>query len=258
MLRQKRYLILLLVMVTALLATAFKMQTVVSVKGVSYNNGKTDGISVQKTEAAGSTASIDKTVTTPDPGAAKDASDVKSTENKSLSDILKENHIDNPAAGIKIMIDKSDHTLSLVYNGAKLKSYHVEIGSGGLADKEVEGDLKTPEGTFFVTNKKVMDPPDEYLGSRWLGVSYPNAEDADRGLSQGLIEKQTFDDIMSAFKTGANPPQNSALGGNIGIHGGSTASLGKDWTWGCVGLANSDIEEFFDYIAVGTPIIIEK
>ncbi|HEX9061085.1 MAG TPA: L,D-transpeptidase [Clostridia bacterium] len=258
MLRQKRYLILLLVMVAALMVTAFKIQTVVPAKGVSYNNGKTDGISVQKTEAAGSTASVGKAVTTPNPGASKDASNMRSTENKSLSDILKENHIDNPAVGIKIVIDKSDHTLSLVYNGAKIKSYHVEIGSGGLADKEVEGDLKTPEGIFFVTNKKVMDPPDKYLGSRWLGVSYPNSEDADRGLTQGLIEKQTFDDIMSAFNNGENPPQDSALGGNIGIHGGSTASLGKDWTWGCVGLANSDIEEFFDYIGVGTPIIIEK
>lgn len=260
MLRQKRYLILLLVMVTTLLVTAFKIQNVVPNKEVSYknNNVKTESVSAQKTEVPSSTPSVAKTVTTLNPETLNDASNVKSTENKSLSYILKKNHIDNPTSGIKIMIDKSDHTLSLVYNGAKLKSYHVEIGGGGLADKEVEGDLKTPEGTFFVTNKKVMGPPDKYLGSRWLGVSYPNAEDADRGLTQGLIEKQTFDDIMSAFNNGENPPQDSALGGNIGIHGGSTESLGNDWTWGCVGLTNSDIEEFFDYIAVGTPIIIEK
>ena len=116
-------------------------------------------------------------------------------------EVEQEKGIISPASGLKILVDKSDHTLSLVYNGTNLKSYHVELGSGGTEDKQVEGDRKTPEGTFYVTNKEVIDPADNYLGTRWLGVSYPNAENANRGLSQGLIDEQTYDNIVDAFNS---------------------------------------------------------
>lgn len=179
-------------------------------------------------------------------------------KNKPFADILKEKGITDPSGGMKIVVSKSSHTLSLVYNGTSLKSYNVELGEGGLGDKEVEGDLKTPEGTFYVTDKRVMDPADYYLGSRWLGISYPNTEDADRGLKQGLIDSQTYSDIVDAFNNKDNPPQDTSLGGNIGIHGGSIPIFGSNWTWGCVGLTNADIEEFYDYVSVGTPIVIQK
>lgn len=179
-------------------------------------------------------------------------------QEKKFSTILQEKGITSLASGLKILVDKSEHTLSLVYNGTSLKSYHVELGSGGMKDKEVEGDRKTPEGTFYVTNKEVLDPADEYLGTRWLGVSYPNAEDANRGLSRGLIDKQTYEDIIDAFNRVQNPPQDTVLGGNIGIHGGSVPSFGSNWTWGCIGLSNADIEDFYNYITIGTPIIVQQ
>lgn len=182
----------------------------------------------------------------------------QSRQAEPLSQILDEKGISDFGSGVKIVVSKSSHTLSLVYNGEVIKSYHVELGEGGTGDKQVEGDHKTPEGTFYVTDKQVMDPPDYYLGSRWLGVSYPNIEDAQRGLQQGLIDQQTYDEIVNAVNNGENPPQDTALGGNIGIHGGSVPSFGSDWTWGCVGLKNSDIQEFYGYMHGGTPIIIQK
>jgi hypothetical protein len=182
---------------------------------------------------------------------------VLTSNNKTLADILSENGLTNLGTDSKILIDKSDHTLSIINAGVSLKSYHVEFGDGGMGDKEVEGDHKTPEGTFYVTNKEVMDPADEYLGTRWLGVGYPNTEDAERGIKTGLIDNGTYDEIINALNNGLNPPQDTALGGNIGIHGGGD-NEGSSWTWGCVGLKNSDIEDFYDYINVGTPIIIQK
>jgi murein L,D-transpeptidase YafK len=180
------------------------------------------------------------------------------TIEKSFSEILKEKGIKNLKNGLKILIDKSDQTLSLVYNGTSLKSYHAEFGEGRMKDKEVEGDKKTPEGTFYVCNKSVMNPPDHYLGSRWLGISYPTIEDADRGIQENLISKQTHDDIVNVFNNMGIPAQNTALGGNIGIHGGSIPSFGSNWTLGCIGLANADIEDFYDFISVGTRITIER
>lgn len=163
-----------------------------------------------------------------------------------------------PGPDLLIVVDKSDHLLSLVSNGRVLRSYHVELGDGGLGDKQISGDHKTPEGTFYVAEKSVLNPPDYYLGSRWLRVSYPNIEDAKRGLEQGLINRQTYDSIVKANNNEQIPPRYTALGGGVGIHGGGKPEFGSDWTWGCVGLTNKDIEDFYNYIKVGTKIIIRK
>lgn len=163
-----------------------------------------------------------------------------------------------PGRDLTIVIDKSDHLLSLVSNGRVLRSYHVEFGDGGLGDKQISGDHKTPEGTFYVAEKSVLNPPDYYLGSRWLRVSYPNIEDANRGLQQDLINQQTYDSIVKANNNLQIPSRDTALGGGVGIHGGGIPEFGSDWTWGCIGLTNKAIEDFYNYINVGTKIIIRK
>lgn len=174
-----------------------------------------------------------------------------------LGEILKAKGITS-TQNIILTVDKSDHTLTLSQNGIWLKTYHVELGDGGTADKSVSGDHKTPEGTFYITEKSVLTPADPYLGTRWMRLSYPNIEDADRGLQQGLIDQATHDAIDQAINNQWTPPQNTALGGGIGVHGGSTQELGKDWTWGCVGLTSADVEDFFDYVHVGTPVVIVR
>lgn len=176
---------------------------------------------------------------------------------KSLKVILAEKGIAVPVNNLVIKVDKTDHTLSVLAGNVFLKSYHIELGDSGLGDKQISGDHKTPEGTFYVSQKAVLSPADEFLGTRWMRLSYPNIEDADRGLSQGLIGQQTRNDIVAAFNNKLITPQQTALGGGVGIHGGSTPQLGSDWTWGCVGLSNYDVEDFYDYVKVATPVIIK-
>jgi murein L,D-transpeptidase YafK len=171
--------------------------------------------------------------------------------------LLGEKGID-PAGELKIVIDKSDHTLSLFYRNTWLKTYHVELGEGGPGDKVRQGDKKTPEGTFYITEKKSYSPPDYFIGSRWMMLSYPNKEAADRGLWSGLIDQLTRDGIVAALSNGTTPLQYTPLGGRIGIHGGDRPELGNNWTYGCVGLTNSDVEDFYDYVAIGTPVIIRQ
>jgi murein L,D-transpeptidase YafK len=86
-----------------------------------------------------------------------------------------------------------------------------------------------------------------------LGLNYPNEEDAERGLRDGLITKAVAASIVRANKAGRCPAWNTALGGEIFIHGGGTAS---DWTFGCVALENPEIKELFDTIPNGTPVRI--
>lgn len=87
-----------------------------------------------------------------------------------------------------------------------------------------------------------------------LGVSYPNVEDAQRGLRDGLITKAQYDAIVDAQRRKAAPPQYTKLGGLIYIH---EHGAGSDWTLGCVALENEHMKELFDSVAVGTPVTIK-
>ena len=87
-----------------------------------------------------------------------------------------------------------------------------------------------------------------------LGLSYPNAADAARGLEDEIITKDEYDAIMKAVREKKPSPQTTALGGDIYIHGGGTA---KDWTRGCVALDEENIKELFDAIPVGARVAIE-
>jgi len=177
------------------------------------------------------------------------------TVEKPLWQVLREK---NTTTVTKIVVDKSEGTLSLYARNKWLKSYWVEFGEGGAGDKQYAGDKKTPEGNFYITEKSVLSPSDKYLGSRWMRLSYPNIEDADRGLRQGLIDRYTRDAVVAAFSSGKTPPQRTALGGGIGIHGGDKPEFGDNWTWGCIALSNSNVEDFYNYVAVGIPVVIQK
>ena len=149
----------------------------------------------------------------------------------------------------RIVVYKKERKLELYSDQTLLRTYRVGLGFSPVADKQREGDGATPEGDFyiFVKNNKSA----YYLS---LGVSYPNAEDAERGLRDGLITKAQHDAIVEAIRNKAAPPQYTKLGGLIYIHGHGAKS---DWTWGCVALENEDIKELYDAVSVGTTVTIK-
>ena len=153
-----------------------------------------------------------------------------------------------PLKDPRIIVTKSVRKLELISDGVVVRTYHIGLGLNPVADKKQQGDRATPEGDFYVFTRN--DKSTYYLS---LGISYPNIEDADRGLRDGLISRSQHDAIVKAIKRKAKPPQNTALGGDIYIHGNGARS---DWTWGCVALENEDIRELFDAVPVGTPVTI--
>ena len=152
--------------------------------------------------------------------------------------------MDNP----HILVKKKDRKLQ-IFDGKKLiKSYRISLGFAPEGDKQIEGDGKTPEGEFYIFTK---NSESSFFLS--LGVSYPNIEDAERGLDQGIITQAEHDEIVKAIKEKLMPPQKTKLGGEIFIHGGGCEA---DWTAGCMALKNEEIQEIFDAIEVGTTIKI--
>jgi murein L,D-transpeptidase YafK len=154
-----------------------------------------------------------------------------------------------PLKDPRIVVLKSKRRLELYSDGAMVRTYRVGLGLNPVPDKKRQGDRATPEGDFYVFTKNNKSA--FYLS---LGISYPNIEDAERGLRDGLISRAQHDAIVNASKRKITPPQNTALGGDIYIHGNGASS---DWTWGCVALENEDIKELFDAVPVGTPVTIK-
>ncbi|TCL65344.1 LysM domain-containing protein [Hydrogenispora ethanolica] len=174
---------------------------------------------------------------------------------RTLAQILAAKGLPAPAP-LQIVVDKSAHRLSVFAGDGWLKSYPVQLGGGGSGPKQTQGDHRTPQGFFYIVQKAVLQPADEFLGSRWLRLGYPNIGDAIRGVSGRLIGAAEYQTIVTAFRDKTVPPQYTALGGGIGIHGGDRPSLGPDWTWGCIGLSDPDVEDLYPHATPGTPVII--
>jgi murein L,D-transpeptidase YafK len=135
-----------------------------------------------------------------------------------------------------IVVDKTARKLTLLHNGDLLRTYDVALGHAPVGPKQREGDGRTPEGRYVIDSKNSRSH--NHLA---LHVSYPNATDR-----------------ASALRLGASP------GGDIMLHGlhngfGWLGSLHRaiDWTDGCIAVTNSQIEEIWSLVEVGTPIEIK-
>ncbi len=150
--------------------------------------------------------------------------------------------------GKRIVIDKTKRKLFLYSGNRLLRSYPIVLGRDPSTDKERQGDGCTPEGRFYICTK---NPKSKFYLS--LGISYPNKEDAVRGLKEGIISRHEYDAIVYAIDHKRQPPWNTRLGGAICIHGGGT---GWDWTLGCIALENKDVRDLFRLVPLGTPVVI--
>lgn len=153
--------------------------------------------------------------------------------------------LENP----RLVVKKSRRKL-FVYDGERLvKTYKLALGAQPAGDKETEGDGKTPEGDFYVA---VKNPKSKFYLS--LGLSYPNAEHARRGLRERLISQAEHDEILKAIAEKRLPPQKTRLGGEIYLHGGGNEI---DWTAGCAAFDDAQIAELFAVVPLQTLVTIE-
>jgi len=154
-----------------------------------------------------------------------------------------------PLVSPRLVVKKAERQMFLYSANKLVRTYRIGLGLSPVGDKVRQGDRRTPLGDFYVFTKN--DKSAFYLS---LGLSYPNAPHAERGLREGLINKTQYESIMRALRAKRAPPQNTALGGDIYIHGNGA---GSDWTWGCVALENDDVRELFNAVTIGTPVTIQ-
>ncbi|HNR89923.1 MAG TPA: L,D-transpeptidase [Spirochaetota bacterium] len=184
-----------------------------------------------------------------------------------------------------IHVSKGEFTLRVINRKLEtVASYRVGYGrNGDRRPKLYEGDLRTPEGTYEVTEILSMDAgkntesyrklkmmnethfyakdghfkfgrPKEDLGTdvygpRFFRISYPNAADERRyaaALKKGSIPRSAED-----------PDEPAGIGFGIAIHGNNDApGVGQLSSSGCVRMRNNDVVELDRFVRLGTPVVI--
>ncbi|MCW2950496.1 MAG: L,D-transpeptidase family protein, partial [Thermoleophilia bacterium] len=130
------------------------------------------------------------------------------------------------ALTLRIVIDQSAHSLTLFRSGKVLKSYPVAVG---------QPKFPTPNGSFKIVNMQkdpTWTPPD----SVWAKGAKPIGPGAENPLGTRWM----------------------GIGGSVGIHGtNSPSSIGFSVSHGCIRMQISDVEDLYDRVRVGTPVIVQ-
>jgi murein L,D-transpeptidase YafK len=134
-----------------------------------------------------------------------------------------------------VRVVKSARRMDLMRGGEVVKSFRIALGGDPLGPKQREGDGRTPEGSYFLDWRK-----EDSVAHRSIHISYPSAEERQRARAAGVKP-----------------------GGAIMIHGqwngfgwAGWIMQHYDWTNGCIGLLNEDMDMLWDMLAWNTQIEI--
>lgn len=159
--------------------------------------------------------------------------------------------------GTWIYVDSRERTVSVIQGLRTVEVFHgAAFGRGGVAPFRLEGDGITPTGIFYVS---WINPHSRY--HLFFGLDYPAPAQAEEALRRSLIDRGTYEAISAARTRGMLPPQDTPLGGHIGIHGVGTFDPEDhrlfDWTMGCVALTDRQVEQLARWVDIGTMVVIQ-
>lgn len=142
---------------------------------------------------------------------------------------------------ISLLIEKSQHRLTLYYNLKPIKSYPVVFGANPRGDKYRDGDKKTPEGILQI---KDLYPHPQWSKFMWLNYPHPQSW------------RKHFQAKFNGHIAWYTP-----IGGEVGIHGVPNSTdemidLRNNWTLGCPSLKNKDVDEIYKWVQKGTIVEI--
>jgi hypothetical protein len=153
--------------------------------------------------------------------------------------------IDTKASSLTVM---QGQTRAIVFQ-------NIAIGSNGASWNRQLNDEQTPLGDFTITEVRSSKRFDLFML-----INYPNKDHARRAFENGRITAAEHDTLMKAFNRGGPPPQNTSLGGHLGIHGLGAGNLEVhqrfNWTDGCIALTNEQVEELAQWVNPGTRVLI--
>ncbi len=160
-------------------------------------------------------------------------------------------------SSVWLLIDTKKKRLDVKRGTKILASFDkIAIGRSGAGFKNKRGDKITPLGTYkigWVNNKSSF--------RTFYGFTYPSIENAKEALKKNLISRDTYYLILDAHHSNKIPPQNTSLGGRIGLHGLGSGNEEVhrlwDWTKGCVAVTNQQIDALSQWIVKGMTVKVK-
>lgn len=155
-----------------------------------------------------------------------------------------------------LLVDTHSATLSVIQDGrVRVRFGDIAIGRGGVTRLRVRDDDATPLGTFHIAWINNHSP-----FHRFFGLDYPNPTYAWRAFDHNLIGPDTLHRILRGVRDQDHPPQDTPLGGDLGIHGLGDANpwihRHLNWTRGCIALTNRQIDTLSPWVRIGTTVVV--
>ena len=159
--------------------------------------------------------------------------------------------------GIWLLIDTKKMLLDVKLGKVTLVRFdNISIGRNGSGFKHQRGDEITPLGRYKIS---WIDRKSQY--NLFYGFNYPSRKNIETALKKKLVDIKTFNSVMIAHKNNRVPPQNTPVGGLIGIHGLGRADkkihATMNWTRGCIALTNEQIEKLDTWVQKGTIVVVK-
>ena len=154
----------------------------------------------------------------------------------------------------RLHVRKSDRALTVHCAGGGVLEFPIAL-SRERGPKRAVGDQRMPEGDY-----RISGPPRTSRFHIFIPFDYPSRADADRALAEKRIDAVTHAAIARAHAKRRMPPQDTPLGGALGLHGEGVrwrGDLKLNWTEGCIALTrNEDLLRLASVVQPGTPVVI--
>lgn len=155
-----------------------------------------------------------------------------------------------------LLIEDRAATLTVYRGDQVIERFHpISLGRGGASRLRISGDGKTPLGEFHIN---WIDRSSRF--HIFLGLDYPTVDNAREAMEAGVMTPAQYVDYRFYVQEHGVPPQNTVLGGHIGIHGIGNGDPWVhehfNWTEGCVAVTNAQIDTLADMISLGTRVVI--
>jgi murein L,D-transpeptidase YafK len=155
----------------------------------------------------------------------------------------------------RLEVSKRERRLRAHCERGRVVELVIALGREPEGSKRHAGDARTPEGRYRISGE-----PQSSRFHRFLPIDYPSVADADAALAEGRLSALDHRRILDAHARGEPPPQDTPLGGQLGLHGEGERWRGDsphlDWTYGCIALSDRDIDFLIERTGIGTPVWI--
>lgn len=170
--------------------------------------------------------------------------------------IARSSHAGPQPVGLWLAVDTRELTLSVMQGDSPLKVYeNIAIGSNGSTSQKKVLDEKTPLGDFRINAIRASS-----RFRLFLAIDYPTMDDIQNAFDEERINEDEYNTLHQAQLRGLPVPQNTSLGGHLGIHGVGYGNVEVhsrfNWTNGCIALTNDQVDELAAWVSVGTRVSI--